>query len=281
MTDGDSSPAQNQRILIVDDNPSIHEDFEKILPTRPPQESQLDELLEEFLQEGKPHPPAVPAICYELDHAYQGEEAYNKVAEAEKAGRPYALLFIDIRMPPGWDGIETIRRIWAEFPHNEVVICTAYSDYSWEDIQTQLGTTDQLQFLRKPFDVVSTKQVALALTKKWNLARQARRYVQDLEEEVAGRTKDLREKIEELQKALVEIKELRGILPMCAWCHKIRDDDNYWQQVDEYLSSHTLAEISHGICPDCYAKMVNQLDEAKQSAQQPKPPDDHNEPAAK
>ena len=123
--------------------------------------------------------------------------------------------------------------------------------------------------------------MALALTKKWNLARHARRYVENLEKEVAGRTKDLREKIEELQKALDEIKELRGILPMCAWCHKIRDDDNYWQQVDEYLSSHTLAEISHGICPECYAKMVNQLDDKTKAPTSKKTlPDDQNKPPA-
>ena len=253
--------ADNRRILVVDDNPSIHEDFRKILPTLAPQASQLDALLEEFLQEdGKPKAP-VPDIFYDLDHAYQGQEAFEKVAVAETAGQPYAVLFVDVRMPPGWDGVETIHRIWEKYPHSEVVICTAYSDYSWEEILQRLGTSDQLQFLRKPFDVVSIKQMALALTKKWNLSRQARQYVQDLEAEVASRTRELQQRFDELEKAMKEIKQLRGILPMCAWCHKIRDDDNYWQQVDDYLSNHTAADISHGICPDCYKKMMEQLED--------------------
>ncbi len=251
---------QNQRILIVDDNPSIHEDFEKILPTQPRRERHLDELLQEFLDEEAEERPAQLLTSYEIDHAYQGEEALERIREAETQGRPYAVLFVDVRMPPGWDGIETIKRIWKEFPHNEVVICTAYSDYSWEEILEQLGTSDQLQFTRKPFDVVSIKQMALALTKKWNLAKQAREYTEQLEAQVAARTKELRDKIEELEKALHEIKQLRGILPMCAWCHKVRNDDDYWQQVDEYLSNHTDADISHGICPECYEKMMSQLD---------------------
>ncbi len=251
----------NYRILVVDDNPSIHEDFKKILPARQEEENTLNDLLLEFLDEedSDKRPSYEPE--YIIDHAYQGEEAFRLVSEAEDSGNPYALLFVDVRMPPGWDGIETIRRIWEKYPHNEVVICTAYSDYSWEEILEKLGTSDQLQFLRKPFDVVSIKQMALALTKKWNLARKSRQYTEDLENEVQARTKELRLKIEELEKAMSEIKALQGILPMCAWCHKVRNDDNYWQQVDDYLSSHSIAEISHGICPECYDKMMNQLDE--------------------
>lgn len=252
----------NRRILIVDDNPSIHEDFNKILPTEGKANQELDVLLNEILgnedeDSAEIHPDD---LCYTLDHAYQGEEAYEKVKEAEQKNEPYALLFVDVRMPPGWDGIETIRRIWQDYPHNEIVICSAYSDYAWEDILKKLGTTDQLQFLRKPFDIVSIKQMALALSKKWNLSKQSRQYTDDLEKEVETRTKKLIDKIAELEAAMEEIKQLRGILPMCAWCKKVRNDDNFWQQVDDYLCNHTKAEISHGICPDCYDNMMDQYD---------------------
>ena len=211
----------NRRILIVDDNPSIHEDFIKILPTSGKENQELNVLLSEILGDDDSEDSAEihpDDLCYELDHAYQGEEAYDKVKEAEAKNEPYAVLFVDVRMPPGWDGIETIRRIWQDFPNNEIVICSAYSDYAWEDILKKLGTSDQLQFLRKPFDVVSIKQMALALSKKWNLAKQSRDYTDDLEREVAARTKSLEEKIHELETAMEEIKQLRGILPMCAWC---------------------------------------------------------------
>lgn len=120
-----------------------------------------------------------------------------------------------------------------------MVICTAYSDYSWEEILDTIGVTDQLQFLRKPFDVISIKQMALALTKKWSLARQARNYISDLESQVEKRTQALAAKVKELEDAMGEIKQLQEIIPMCAYCHKVRDDEGFWQGVDRYLQSHT------------------------------------------
>ncbi len=69
-----------------------------------------------------------------------------------------------------------------------------------------------------------------------------------------------REKLlKELQEALDHIKTLSGLLPMCAWCKKIRDDDGYWHQVEEYLQQHTHAQLTHGICIDCEEKLRNQL----------------------
>ena len=176
----------------------------------------------------------------------------------------FDLIFMDVRMPPGWDGIETIKRIWEKWPHIEMVICTAYSDYSWEKILQKVGTTDQLMFLRKPFDVISVKQMALALTKKWNLGKRARQYVGDLEQAVADRTKKLNNKVNELQKAMDEIQILQGIIPMCMYCNKIRDDENFWQRVDHYIQGHTVANISHSVCPQCYdSAMTSMLKEIK------------------
>ena len=259
---------ENRRILIVDDATAIHDDFTKILTPVGRASDRLGELLSNLTADehsvSSVKPAAPGPVRFDLAHAHQGEEAYRLVGEAERASKPYAVAFIDVRMPPGWDGIETIRRIWADFPHVEVVICTAYSDYSWEEILAELGVSDQLQFLRKPFDVVSVKQMALALTTKWNLSRKARNYLRDLEWEVAARTHELADKIGELEAALEEIKQLRGILPMCVYCHKIRDDENFWENVDNYLGRHTLAEISHGICPECFEKHVEPLIEEEE-----------------
>jgi diguanylate cyclase (GGDEF)-like protein len=107
---------------------------------------------------------------------------------------------MDVRMPPGWDGIETISRIWQQFPYTEMVICTAYSDYAWDDIVARLGNTDKLLFLSKPFDAIAVKQMALTLIKKWNLGQQARNYIESLETEVDQRTKQLKEIMLELEK---------------------------------------------------------------------------------
>ena len=90
---------------------------------------------------------------------------------AVAAGQPYAVAFIDVRMPPGWDGIETIGRIWNEFPDLQVVICTAYSDYSWDEIAKAVGNTDHVLVLKKPFDNVEVLQMAHALAKKWQLTQ--------------------------------------------------------------------------------------------------------------
>lgn len=257
--------SENKRILIVDDNRSIHEDFMKILAPQRENES-FEALAKEIFQDSAPDlVSSDPGIVYELDHAYQGQQALEMVEKAEGEDCPYGVIFMDVRMPPGWDGIETIKRIWSRFPNVEMVVCTAYSDYSWEEILKQLGSTDQLMFLRKPFDVISVKQMALALNRKWNLGLKERNHVENLEQTVAQRTAELTEKIHELEKAVAEIRQLQGILPMCIYCHKIRDDENFWQRVDQYIQSHTIANISHSVCPSCYDEvMAKVLDEITQ-----------------
>ena len=137
--------------------------------------------------ESAPNQFSTPA--YVVDSAFQGEEALEMVQKSELQNAPYSLVFMDIRMPPGWDGIETIRRIWEQYPHIEMVICTAYSDYSWEEILNKIGNSDLLLFLRKPFDTVAVKQMALALTRKWLLARTVQGSARQLEIEVSERRK--------------------------------------------------------------------------------------------
>jgi len=194
----------NNRILIVDDNESIHHDFKKTLcPVR--NESVDVSLLEmELFGDGEnaentdDDDNIYPE--YELDSAYQGQESLEKVRQAAADNRPYALLFVDVRMPPGWDGIETISRIWKEFPYTEIAICTAYSDYSWDEIAEKLGNSDKLLFLTKPFSTIVVKQMALSLVKKWNLGEHARNYVANLEAEVRDRTSQLTALLEEVEK---------------------------------------------------------------------------------
>jgi PAS domain S-box-containing protein len=172
----------NHRILVVDDNAAIHEDIRKILAPARADSASLED--EEALLFGEAR-ETTTATLFEIDSALQGQEGLNLVRKSLEEQRPYALAFVDVRMPPGWDGVETISRIWEIYPELQVVICTAYSDYSWEDITRRFGHSDSVLILKKPFDNIEVLQMAHALTKKWFLTQQAKSQMLNLEERFA------------------------------------------------------------------------------------------------
>lgn len=177
-----------RRILIVDDNAAIHDDFRKILG-RATEGSALDDLeVELFAVEAV---RSAPTLTYDISSAYQGEEAFRMVLAAREGTAAYAMAFVDMRMPPGWDGVETITKLWEADPDLQVVICTAYSDYSWEQILGKLGGSDRLLLLKKPFDTAEVCQLACALTEKWHLARHAHLKLTQLRSMVQEQTRDL------------------------------------------------------------------------------------------
>jgi two-component system, sensor histidine kinase and response regulator len=183
----------NRRILIIDDNPAIHDDFRKIFgPDLPGTEALTKAEIALFGSASSAADAVGTRWAFQIDSALQGQEGLALVHQARERERPYALAFIDVRMPPGWDGVETTSRIWAEDPDVQVVICTAYTDYSWDEMLERLGTSDRLVILKKPFDNIEVLQLANALTEKWRLTRQARRRFEDLEQRVDERTRDLR-----------------------------------------------------------------------------------------
>jgi two-component system NtrC family sensor kinase len=178
----------NRRILVIDDNPAIHEDFRKILCTRLPGEQALAEAAAALF--GETEAPSADRV-FELESAFQGKEGLERVAAGLEKGKPYAMTFLDVRMPPGWDGIETAERLWEKDPDLQIVLCTAYSDYPWDEVRERLGRSDQLLILKKPFDNVEALQLADALTEKWRLTKQAMAQVADLEELIESRTREL------------------------------------------------------------------------------------------
>ena len=192
------------RILIVDDNRAIHEDFQKILGAGAPTDDALTETEAALFGVA---PPRVPRMVFNLDSAFQGEEGLAMVEAALREGRPYALAFVDGRMPPGWDGVETISRLWNAAPELQVVLCTAYSDHSWDEITRRLGRSDGLVILKKPFDNVEAFQLAYALVRKAELGMQARLKMEDLERLVALRTQELQAANDQLR---AEAAERRG-----------------------------------------------------------------------
>ncbi len=189
------------RIIVIDDNKDIHKDFSLVLGRV--EKSQELEDLENELFGGTVAESREKEIeeDYIISYASQGEEGYNIIKDHFEEGKQFSLAFVDMRMPPGWDGLTTIEQIWEIDPAMQVVICTAYSDFSWEEITRRLGNTDNLLILKKPFDYAEVLQMASALTGKWLLARKASLKMKDMEVMVEEKTRALMEAKDQAEKA--------------------------------------------------------------------------------
>jgi len=183
-----STPPVNRRILIIDDNRDIHGDFRKVIGGGP---NDADPLAAAELALLGEELPSNMQPGFEVDSAFQGQEGVARVQQALDEGRPYALAFVDMRMPPGWDGLETIEHLWAIDPDVQVVICSAHSDYDWADVVARLNYSDKLLVVKKPFEAIEVLQCANALTRKWQNERIVRRQVETLEQVVGTRTQGL------------------------------------------------------------------------------------------
>jgi two-component system NtrC family sensor kinase len=196
-------PPEARRILIIDDNAEIHSDIRKILGAGKPAAA-LDELEADlFGSEARPDGPII-----ELDSAYQGREGFELVCKAVEEGRPYCVAIVDMRMPPGWDGVETIGHLVEEDPELQIIICTAFSDYSWSETLEKLGHRVGLLVLKKPFDNVELRQMAYALADKWVLQRAIEAQVDNLESQVRQRTEALEIAYQALKKEMTEKKRV-------------------------------------------------------------------------
>jgi len=177
-------------VLVVDDNRAIHEDFLKILGGNAGSNSEL--LVAERLLLGETAASASsPRPAFEIATALQGEEGVARVKQGLKEDRPFAMAFIDMRMPPGWDGLETVQHLWEVDPHLQVVICSAHADYDWTEVIARLDHSDKLLVIKKPFEPIEVLQCANALTRKWENERTLRRQVEHLEHVVEARTEGL------------------------------------------------------------------------------------------
>ncbi len=199
-------------MLIIDDTPSIHNDFRKILGPSPLDDHSLNSIEDALFGERASAPVAT---CFELDSARQGQEGIDCVRRASETQRPYALAFVDVRMPPGMDGIETAAELWKIDPDLQVVICTAYSDYSWTDMRARLGASDKFILLKKPFDNIEVTQIAESLSAKWQLLQASKRKLRELEAIAEERTAELsstnftlRKEIEERHRSEIERRAL-------------------------------------------------------------------------
>lgn len=167
------------RILLIDDHEAIHADFRKILRVGDTA-AELDAAAADFFGNEAPKDDPASSLRFELDSAMQGQEGLARIEQALREGRPYALVFCDVRMPPGWDGVETLEHVFAIDPDVQAVLCTAYSDYTYEQTISRLGLSSRLLILKKPFDPVEVRQLAAAQTEKWAAARRLDKLVKDL-----------------------------------------------------------------------------------------------------
>jgi PAS domain S-box-containing protein len=208
-TASDPESGAKHRLLIIDDTRSIHEDFRKILMGDKADASALDEMANDLFGDAAPE---ARANGFVVDSAYQGQEGIALVKQALTEGAPYKMAFVDVRMPPGLDGIETTLKLWALDPDLQVVLCTAYSDYSWKEMIAKLGQSDRLVILKKPFDNVEALQLAHALTQKWVLGQQSKWRLADLDRMVNQRTLELSETNAELVREAQERKQAEAAL---------------------------------------------------------------------
>ncbi len=176
------------RILIIDDNPAIHSDFRKILAPTQADSTDFDAAALLILGEEAALDSSFPALTFEVDCAAQGQQALTMVQQALREGRPYCVAFVDIRMPPGWDGVETLTHLWKADPELQAVLCSAYSDYTWSDITRRLARPEHILMLKKPFDAIEALQMATLLTEKWLAHRRETAHRAALDQLLAQRT---------------------------------------------------------------------------------------------
>jgi two-component system, NtrC family, sensor kinase len=193
----------NDRILIIDDDPGIRETYREILAPSPKEDvlSKGASLFSEPFEKVKP----IVHRKYKLTLAEKGEEGVGFVEKALEEKKPFAVAFIDMKMP-GLDGAEISKRIWAIVPDIEIVIVTAYSEYTPNDIIRVTGR-DDIFYLRKPFNPEEIRQFARALTKKWNLEHETELLSKQLED----MNKNLKKKVKEQTALLIQSEKMASM----------------------------------------------------------------------
>jgi two-component system, NtrC family, sensor kinase len=273
MTRGHGSTPSERRVLVIDDNVKIHDDVRKLLgPSRAPTaRGALEaELFGAAMstRDKRPH--------FDLDFADRGEDGAVLVRRSLELSAPYSVAFVDMRMP-GWDGLRTATEIWAIDPRIQIVFCTAYSDYSWDEIATRLTASHAFLILKKPFDAIELRQLAHALSHKWLLERERELRETQLEDEVNLRTTELasanghlRQEIERrghIEKALRHAQKLEALGRLAAGIgHEINNPLSYVAGNIEFVRDG-LGKGGETISAGEIDEMCEALDEASEGAE--------------
>lgn len=226
------------RILAIDDNPSIHEDYRKVLVGDACEHSIELDAAESILfgesQGSKSEIFTASRGRFEIDSAESGERGLEMMIQAMQRQQPYSVAFVDMRMPPGWNGVETTKRLWQVDPDLPIVFCTAYTDYSWEEMVDELDRSEQFLVLKKPFDNVELRQLAYFQSEKKRLTKLAALKREELEKMVEKRTQEIKKTRDLVFFSLARLAESRD---NCTGQHLERIEALTWM-LGKWLANH-------------------------------------------
>ena len=217
-------------VLVIDDQEAILANFATLLdPRQDDVAATLDELALALGDASTPQATS-QAIRYQMSYARQGSEGVERCRAAKHAGTPFSVAFVDIHMPPGIDGVQTAVELWNIQPDLEIVLCTAHSVYTWQEILDRVPRRDQLVILRKPFDPIEVRQLAACLTDKAARGRALAKQMEHLEARIAS---EVARRLELELGALQKFEALGRLAAGVA--HEINTPMQYIQSSLEYL----------------------------------------------
>jgi CheY-like chemotaxis protein len=238
-------PSKNHRILLIDDDESIHNAFRKILGNSSVRDV-LDEDEAALFGESAEQPKRP---TFEIDSVYHGEEGLDLIEKSLLENRPYAMAFVDVRMGPGWDGVQTTCKIWEKYPDLQVVLCTGFADRSWEEMVRTLGYLDRMIVLIKPFNNIEVFQLAVAMTEKWRLNQQAKLRLDNLEKLVQSAWEIYLPQVETLPKP-PDVHSAPSNLPRGTETILLAEDDSALLEMSTTLLKrlgYTVLVVANGI----------------------------------
>ena len=261
----------NYRVLIVDDDDGIHRDFKDMLnPTRA--RALTDQFAETLLDEETENKTSF-LPNFELLHAASGEEAYDIIRAGKESNFPIAVAYIDVRMPPGIDGVETIRRIRQIEKDIELVIMTAYTDKPLPEIVRDMELLHKLLYIRKPFAPEEVQQITLALVQKWNIERELAEKQQQIItdhhrlETILDATADAVGMFDDKGKLLFANKRYQQLFDLTEEQLRKMPPDELQTRIKARFQTPELSQLAHAPPSEHLENVVEEIGEASQSGQ--------------
>ncbi len=241
MADQPTSSLNPRRILLVDDNQAIHNDYRKVLHANGKSNPGFT-ANDEFLF-GKHSRKNNDSVVFQTESAFQGLDAVKLVEQSVVEGKPFSVALVDIRMPPGLNGVETAKKIWEADPRVLIIFCTAYSDFSWTEMIATLDRSDQFVILKKPFDNLELLQLVVALSKKWELERSNQVGIDSLNETIRQQAENVHAARESLH-LYVERLKLACIDIVYRQCHPELHHSSLDQSASKTFGSKFLEKVN-------------------------------------